>query len=241
MKRLPLYLGHEHACPYLEGQTARMAFIPPDLTLSLPDYSLLVANGFRRSGDLVYRTCCVSCAACIPVRIPVAEFRPNRSQRRIARLNRAVRVIEKPAGYDDAHYQLYLRYLQVRHPESDMAKASPEDYFNFLGNIRTEGTRFCEFREDGTLLAVAVVDVLDHGFSAVYTFYAPDIQSRSPGTFAILWQIQEAHRRGLDCVYLGFWLAGCRKMAYKSGFRPLERLIGAEWIHVRDQSPFSSP
>jgi arginine-tRNA-protein transferase len=175
------------------------------------------------------------------VRISVADFQPNRAQRRIARGNAALRIIEKPADYDDEHYLLYVRYLQARHPESSMSQCSAEEYTGFLGNVRFEGTRFFEFREDNNLLAVAVVDVLDHGFSAVYTFYAPDAQSRSLGTFAVLWQIQEAQRRGLGWVYLGFWVKECRKMAYKSGFRPLECLVGREWIRFAWESSLLSP
>jgi len=241
MNQVPLYLGHEHECPYLPGRTARMAFIPPDLPLSQSDFSLLLANGFRRSGDLVYRTYCESCAACVPVRISVADFQPNRAQRRIARGNAGLRIIEKPAEYDDEHYRLYLRYLQSRHPESNMGQCSAEEYVGFLGNVRFEGTRFFEFRDNDNLLAVAVVDMLDHGFSAVYTFYAPDAQSRSLGTFAVLWQIEEAQRRGRGWVYLGFWVKKCRKMAYKSAFRPLERLVGREWIRSAEQPTLFSP
>lgn len=239
MNRIPLYLGHEHECPYLEARTARMAFISPDGLLRQSDFGLLVANGFRRSGDLVYRTYCHSCSDCVPVRIPVADFQPDRSQRRIARNNAGLLVIERPANFDEAHYQLYVRYLRARHPDSNMGQAAPEEYISFLSNNRFEGTRFFEFREDNTLLAVAVVDILDHGLSAVYTFFEPEAKSRSLGTFAILWQIREAQRRGLGWVYLGFWIRKCRKMAYKSRFRPLEHRIGTEWIRVADESPFT--
>ena len=241
MNQVPLYLGHEHECSYLAGRNARMAFLPTDLPLNQSDFSLLVANGFRRSGDLVYRTYCEACTACVPVRISVAEFQPNRAQRRIARANVGLRIIEKPAEFDDEHYQLYLRYLQSRHPDSSMGQCTVEDYIGFLGNIRFEGTRFFEFREIDSLLAVAVVDVLDHGFSAVYTFYEPHLQSRSLGTFAILWQIEETRRRGLGWVYLGFWIKECRKMAYKSSFHPLECMVGKEWIRCSDQSTLLSP
>jgi len=216
-----------------------MAFISPDGLLSQSDVGLLVANGFRRSGDLIYRTYCHSCADCVPVRIPVADFEPDRSQRRIARDNANLRVIERPALYDEVHYQLYVRYLRARHPDSNMGQASPGEYFSFLGNNRFECTRFFEFREDNTPLAVAVVDILDHGLSAVYTFFEPEAKGRSLGTFAILWQIREAQRRGLGWVYLGFWIRECRKMAYKSRFSPLEHRVGTEWIRVAGESPFS--
>lgn len=227
---VPLYLGHEHACPYLPGREARMAFVDPDIPLTRSRFSLLVANGFRRSGGLVYRPYCSNCSACVPVRIPVDRFRPNRVQRRIQQRNVDLRVIEHPAEYHEAHYRLYLRYLKSRHPDSDMGEATPEDYLRFLGNPPWGDTRFIEFCEADRLLAVAVVDGLDDGFSSVYTFYDPDEERRSLGTGAILWQISEVKRRGGAWVYLGFWVAECRKMAYKSGFRPIELLTGKGWV-----------
>jgi hypothetical protein len=113
MNQVPLYLGHEHECPYLPGQTARMAFMPPDLPLSQSGFSLLVANGFRRSGDLVYRTYCESCAACVPVRISVADFQPNRAQRRIARGNAALRIIEKPAEMSALKVPAFSNFARI--------------------------------------------------------------------------------------------------------------------------------
>jgi leucyl-tRNA---protein transferase len=240
MTRLPLYLGQEHACGYLAGWTARMACVPPDWPMTSRLFSQLVANGFRRSGDLVYRPWCDGCAACVPVRIPVETFQPNRSQRRIAKRNADVRVREKPAEFDAAHYRLYCRYLQARHPDSEMGQAGPEDYLQFLGNQRFEGTRFCEFSEAGRLLAVAVLDELDDGWAAGYTFYEPGEERRGVGTFAVLWQIAEARRRGLHYVYLGFWVAESRKMAYKAGFRPIERFTGSGWIEL-DRPESASP
>ena len=237
MNSLPLYLGHAHACGYLEGRVARMACVSPDWPMSPAGYSLLAANGFRRSGELVYRPWCEGCAACVPVRVPVAHFQPNRSQRRIARRNAGLQVIERPAAFDPAHYRLYIRYLQARHPGSDMGQAGPEDYLACLGSARFDGTRFVEFSESGRLLAVAVVDGLTDGFSAVYTFYEPGEAGRSLGVHAVLWQIEEARRRGLGYVYLGFWVAESRKMAYKAGFRPIERFTGREWVVLEPNRP----
>lgn len=230
MKTVPLYLGHDHVCSYLPDRTARMAFVDPDLPLDRSGFSLLVANGFRRSGDLVYRPHCATCSACVPVRIPVDRFRPDRAQRRIQQRNSDLRAIERWAEFDEAHYRLYLRYLRSRHPDSDMGDAMPEDYLRFLGHPLWENTRFIEFREADRLLSVAVVDGLDDGLSSVYTFFDPDESRRSLGTGAILWQIEEVKRRGGTWVYLGFWVADCRKMAYKTGFRPIELLTDNGWV-----------
>jgi arginine-tRNA-protein transferase len=231
MKSIPLYLGYEHACDYLSGNRARMVYAAPGVTLDKPLYTQLIANGFRRSGDLVYRPSCPECSACIPVRLPVNEFKPNRAQRRVMKTNSDLTVVLKPAIFEARHYRLYLRYLRSRHADGRMAESSPEDYIRFL-NSGGGDTGFYEFLEDGDLLAVAVVDHLDEGLSAVYTFYDPDKKPRSLGTFAVLWQIGEARRRELPWVYLGFWISGCRKMAYKGTFRPLQARIGSRWVRL---------
>jgi arginyl-tRNA--protein-N-Asp/Glu arginylyltransferase len=227
---LPLYLGHEHECAYLPGRSARMAMVPSDLVLNRELFSILVAHGFRRSGELVYRTYCEDCAACVPIRVPVERFRPNRSQRRVQRLNAGLQVVERPPEFHATHYALYRAYQQERHPGGDMSQATAEDYMDFLGNTRWEGTRFFEFREQDRVLAVAVADQLVDGFSAVYTFYDPAEVRRGLGTFAVLWEIEEALRRGMSHVYLGFWIQASRKMSYKSGFRPFQILTCSGWV-----------
>jgi arginyl-tRNA--protein-N-Asp/Glu arginylyltransferase len=229
MKSIPLYVGYEHDCDYLPGRRARMAYVSPRMPLDRALYSRLVSSGFRRSGDLVYRPYCQECAACLPVRIPVDRFQPNRAQRRIAKTHADLRVVRKPDAFDERHYQLYMRYLRSRHAEGHMALSTREDYIQFLGSGWGD-TAFYEFLGGDEMLAVAVVDHLDDGLSAVYTFYDPDATCRSLGTFAVLWQIEEARRRGLPWVYLGFWISECRKMAYKGLFRPLQALSGQNWV-----------
>ena len=210
MNVIPLYLGPDHACGYLPDRMARTACVPPDIPLNRSLYSLLAANGFRRSGDQVYRPHCADCRACIPVRIPVREFQPNRSQRRIGKLNAGLRVIAKSAEYDDEHYRLYARYLEARHPDSGMGQPDPDDYIRFLGNSGWLDSVFFEFREGDTLLAVSVVDRLKEGLSAVYTFYDPVMERRSLGTYAIL---------------LSFFLVSLRKLAYVQPYDSYVRLV----------------
>jgi len=206
-----------------------MAILPPDFALSRRFYGALVRGGFRRSGELVYRTYCDGCKSCIPIRIPVDRFVANRSQRRTWNQNQGLVIEEVPATFSEEHYRLYLRYQTQRHPGGDMAQSSAEEFFRFLGNPRFEGTAFFEFRRAGLLVAVSVVDVLDDGFSAVYTFYDTEQQARGLGTFAILWQIEEVRRRGGVALYLGFWIEESKKMAYKSQFRPYEILGENGW------------
>jgi arginine-tRNA-protein transferase len=224
-----LWAGQSEACAYLEGRKARMAFLDPSLPVDAGFFGVLLAHGFRRSGDLLYRTHCPDCTSCVPVRIPVAAFRPNRSQRRVLSRLGTIRVIERPSEFDPRHFDLYQRYLNHRHAESGMASTGPEDYQNFLLNRRFEGTVFFEFWQAEMLLAVSVVDVVPRGFSAVYTFFEPAAPRWSLGTLAILFQIEEARRRGLTWVYLGFWIRESNKMNYKAQFRPLECLTETGW------------
>jgi arginine-tRNA-protein transferase len=229
VKSIPLYVGYEHDCDYLPGNQARMAYVSPQVPMNMELYSRLVARGFRRSGSLVYRPQCENCSACVPVRIPVDRFRPNRSQARTLKANGDVEVVKRPDRFDEGHYQLYMRYLRARHAEGHMVQSSREDYSQFVIS-GWGGAAFYELWAAGRLLGVAVVDHLEDGLSAVYTFFDPEFPQRGLGTFAVLWQIGEAKRLGLPWVYLGFWISGCRKMAYKGLFRPFQALRGQAWI-----------
>ena len=228
MRKIPLYLGHEHDCGYLPGQQARTAYIGPETRMSGTLYSALAQRGFRRSGDLVYRPYCSNCSACVPVRVPVARFVPNRSQTRVLRRNADLAVSLKPAAFEEEHYKLFAPYLKARHAQGGMASSSRDEYIDFLSATWAQ-TSFVEFRTGDMLLAVAVMDYLQDALSAVYTFFHPDFAERSLGVHAVLWQIEEARRLGLNWLYLGFWIEGCRKMAYKDQYRPLEAFIGGQW------------
>ncbi|HYE36246.1 arginyltransferase [Methylocaldum sp.] len=229
MKSIPLYVSYEHDCDYLPGRRAQMVYVSPQEAVDGGIYSWLATRGFRRSGDMIYRPHCPNCSACVSVRIPVARFQPNRGQRRIQQRNADLKVVLKPARFEEPHYRLFIRYLRSRHPGGHMAESSAEDYLRFLACGWGE-TGFYEFKRGDELLAVAVTDYLADGLSAVYTFFNPDLPARSLGSYAILWQVDEARRRGLDWVYLGFWISGCQKMSYKNSFRPLQALVGQDWV-----------
>jgi arginyl-tRNA--protein-N-Asp/Glu arginylyltransferase len=226
---IALYLTPEHDCSYLSGQLARTLFIDPATPTNPVLYQYLLSAGFRRSGDHVYRPHCNACQACVPVRVPVAGFTPRRSQRRCWRaLADRVEVNFEPSGFQQEHYQLYLRYTASRHREGGMAEADEERYLDFL-LTRWCPSEFLTFRLDGRLLAVAVTDVLPDALSAVYTFFDPELSHLGLGTFAILRQIDEARRRGLRHLYLGYWIGECQKMSYKEKFRPIEAWDGRQW------------
>jgi arginyl-tRNA--protein-N-Asp/Glu arginylyltransferase len=190
-----------------------------------------VRLGFRRSGAFTYRPYCDHCRACVPVRVPVALFVATRSQSRAEKRHSHLVPIRRLLSYDTEHYALYLKYQRARHPGGGMDQDSREQYQHFLihSNVSTE---LYEFRVDGRLVMVSLVDRLLDGLSSVYTFFDPDPQIRgsSLGTYSILWQIRESARLGLQYVYLGYWIADSPKMAYKAAFRPIEGLIAGRWI-----------
>lgn len=223
-----LYMSMPHPCSYLDGRMSTILFVDPQRILNSAEYGVFVRQGFRRSGDLVYRPHCQTCNACQAVRVPVREFQPTRSQRRVWNRNRDIQVIEKPARYEPEHFELYQRYQAGRHPESGMNDADPQKYLGFLGSREME-TLFFEMRIAESLVGVAVADVLPDGLSAVYTFFDPDRPQRGLGVQAVLWEIAETARRGLDYLYLGYWVADSPKMAYKANYRPLEVLRQGQW------------
>ncbi|MGB9430313.1 MAG: arginyltransferase [Gammaproteobacteria bacterium] len=228
---LSLFLSPEHPCAYLPGQIARTIFLDPRIASQNQAYSALLQQGFRRSGAYLYRPGCKQCHACVPLRIPVRDFQPDRGQRRVWRRNRDIDVRLRPAEFAPEHFALYQRYMSWKHSDSDMDQSSPSDYAGFLLEHGSR-TFLAEMRLGDTLAAVAVVDAPDNALSAVYTFYTPEWPRRSLGTFAVLWEISEAHRRGLEWLYLGYWIAVSPKMAYKSSFMPFEKLTPNGWQRV---------
>lgn len=233
-RQLALYLTADHPCSYLDRLRARTLFVDPLARMDSGTYQVLVDQGFRRSGAHVYRPACRGCSRCVPVRIPVSAFRPDRSQRRNWTLNaRDIRLVDTPATFQASHFSLYLRYLALRHPDGSMADdTSIDSYRRFLVDPWGGETRFLELRIGDRLAGVAVTDLLPHGLSAVYTFFDPDLSERGPGTFAVLAQIETARRLGLPFLYLGYWIGESRKMAYKERFRPIETWDGRLWHRV---------
>lgn len=225
---LSFYASPPHECSYLPDQTAISVFADPSINMSVAIYSKLAEIGFRRSGKHVYAPNCQNCQSCIPVRIPVADFKPSRNQRRTVARNQDIEVIQRPARYNPQHFQLYRRYLSQRHTNGGMDNPTPETYLDFL-TCQWSNTSFFEFVLDGQILAVSVVDHLPHALSAVYTFFDPDYSHLSLGNYAILWLIAEAQLLGHQCLYLGYWIKNSRKMAYKDQYRPIEALVKGYW------------
>lgn len=228
MISVPLWLTAEHPCSYLDDRLSQSAVVHPNFPLDDVIYSQLIAQGFRRSGDQVYKPHCKDCQACVPTRVPVKSFKPDRKQRRCLRRNANTEVVVKPPEFNERHFDLYRQYQLARHDKNSANDISREDYLHFLSSNWSD-TWFVEFLIEGQLAAVAVVDALENALSAVYTFFDPAFDAFSPGAFAVLWQIDAAQKLGLDYVYLGFWIKDCRKMRYKIQYQPLEGLIDQQW------------
>ncbi len=217
-----------HACGYFSRRTSQNLVIDPAASQLAQLYEVALAKGYRRGGGHVYRPNCHACRACIPARVPAARFKPDRNQRRCLRRNADLDMVVAPACYRDDYFALYRDYLNARHSGGGMDNPDPEDFSHFLFTSWSP-TRFLEFRLGERLLGVAVTDCAASGLSAVYTFFDPDEEARSLGTYAILRQIELAREHGVPYVYLGFWIAGHPKMDYKARFRPLEVLTASGW------------
>ena len=215
-------------CPYLQGRIEQRVVVALDETPA-GTFDRLSQTGFRRSHAFAYRPACPGCNACVPMRIPTATFAPDRTQRRILKRNSGLVGAEKPAIAGRENYGLFKAYVTSRHGDGDMAQMTFADFRSMLEDS-VDGTRTIEHRDtDGRLTAVALVDRLADGLSAVYSFFDPDQPSRSLGTHVVLDMVLRARAEGLPYVYLGYWIAESRKMAYKSRFRPTEVMTEGSW------------
>lgn len=223
---LALYQTNEYPCSYLPNRQAQSLMVAPD-KIDSNIYSQLVALGFRRSGLHVYRPNCVDCKACTSIRIIADEFQPNRSQRRTfkkwADLTTQICELE----FNPEHFDLYQRYQQTRHSDGSMASDNENAYQTFLLESRVDSF-LVEFRNTANqLLMVSLIDRVHDGLSAVYTFY--DTANTGLGTYGILWQISVAQRLKLPYIYLGYWIDGSDKMAYKTNFSATQVLRDGAW------------
>lgn len=228
LRTLVFFATPPHDCSYLPDREATTMFVDPRAHIDKKLYSQLTALGFRRSGSHYYRPHCENCNACIPVRLKVNDFKLDRNQRRVLEKNRDLACELVPASFSERYYQLYAHYIEQRHADGDMYPPSREQFTSFLVEGATDSW-FLEIRLEEELIGLAAVDMLDDGLSAIYTVFDPAHESRSLGTFAILWQIEAAKSWELPHLYLGYWIRECRKMNYKTRFTPIEALRDGQW------------
>jgi arginyl-tRNA--protein-N-Asp/Glu arginylyltransferase len=240
------YVTAPQPCPYLEGRMERKLFTSLQGEHAQKLNDSLSKQGFRRSQNVLYRPSCAECSACLSARIRVADFVPNRTQRRILKNAGNLRRNATSPWATEDQFALFRRYLDARHADGGMADM---DVFEFAAMIEetpvrsrvVEYSRGPKPGERGrSLAAVSLTDVFDDGLSMVYSFYDPDLADLSLGTFAILDHIEIARGAGLPYVYLGYWVPGSRKMGYKASFSAVEIFKGGAWVLLGDPNSHSS-
>lgn len=235
LQKLQFYVTTGYTCGYLPNKMAQSLIAAPQHLVDAKVYSGLIQQGFRRSGKFSYRPHCESCQECIPVRIILDQFSPNRSQKRAFKQHNNLTTAILPVGFHEEHYDLYVSYQRARHSEEKIQdETAPqendvEQYQSFLCQSNVESV-MVEFRENEQLKMVSVIDIVRDGISAVYTFYETKNTATSYGTYNVLWQTLWAKELGLPYLYLGYWIRDSKKMAYKQNYQPLEKLIDGEWI-----------
>ena len=231
MNRINLYQTPEHDCPYLAKRISVTQFVDPELTPNIQLYTQLSRNGFRRSGEHLYRPGCPSCNDCISIRVPVNEVVLSKNQLRCIKGAEHCEFIHFDAFDSDEHYQLYEKYIIARHKGGDMYPPTRELFRSFLLS-KWASTQFMEIRLNSKLIACAVYDRLIDGFSAVYCYFDPDQSKLSPGKLAILKQLQFARESDLQYLYLGYQIDQCSKMNYKNKYHPVEQFINFNWQRI---------
>ena len=226
---LQYYITPPHDCSYLTRRSARMVFLDPIQRIDTVTLSELSRSGFRRSGDFIYRPECHLCRQCLSSRVPAALFIPNSQQKKTIKRNQDLEMRTTPTSQaQDYHYNLYERYIRLRHHDGDMFPPSYEQFEKFLVHSCTDSF-FLELWKDDRLMSVATCDQLDDGLSAVYTFFEPAEAKRSLGVYSILNQIDYVKSQGRSYLYLGYWVPHSSKMNYKSQYAPLEILLDGQW------------
>ena len=236
-RQLRFFMTAVAPCPYLEGMTERKVFANLPFSDGAHVNDELTHAGFRRSQNIAYRPACEGCDACLSVRVPVAEFRPGRTQRKMLARNVDLSrdLVEAEATFEQ--FNLLKLYLASRHPGGGMTDMSWADYVAMVEDTAVR-THLIEYRlpsDDsgpGDLVAVTLVDLLSDGLSMVYSFFDPQMEKRSLGVFAVLDHLRQATTVGLPYLYLGYWVQGSPKMDYKANFRPMEALRPMGWTRL---------
>ncbi|MBT3546314.1 MAG: arginyltransferase, partial [Flavobacterium sp.] len=180
------------------------------------------------SGQYIYKPSCKSCTGCIPIRLSVQKFLSSRSQKRIFKKHQHFNVREVSLAFKQEHFELYSKYQNKRHSSTNNDQNKVDDYNDFLikSNVNS---KLVEFWDGDLLKIVSIIDMMSDGISAVYTFFDPDDEKVSYGTYSIIWLINWCKTQQLKYIYLGYWIGECNKMKYKTNFKPYELYIKGYW------------
>ncbi len=235
LHKLQFYVTTPYKCGYLPNKLAQSLIAAPHHLVDANVYSGLIQQGFRRSGKFAYRPHCEACNACIPVRLVLDKFLPNRSQKRAFRQHADLTARILPLNYKQSHFELYTSYLNLRHADAELsnptdAQNEAEQYRQFLC-MSNVGSLMVEFRNaENRIKIVSVIDMVSDGVSAVYTFYDATETKASFGTYSIMWLAEWTKSLDLSYLYLGYWIKESQKMVYKQQFKSQEKLMNGKWI-----------
>ena len=231
LEKIQFYVTTKYSCGYIDGQDAQSIVATPYKNVNNKNFNSLVLNGFRRSGQYVYKPNCKDCSACIPIRLLVSNFNLSRSQKRVKKCLGNLSVKLLPLTFNEEHYNLYVEYQKKRHPSNTESEDSKADYNDFL--VRSNvNSKLVEFRLNNQLKIVSIIDIIDDGISAVYTFYDCSDEKLSLGTMSIIWLLELCKKENLSFLYLGYWINESQKMKYKTNFKPYELMIEGVWQEV---------
>ena len=227
-EKIQFYTTTKYNCSYIDKMDAQSLVVTPYKSINQSIFQDLIEKGFRRSGQYIYKPNCKSCTACIPIRLPVQKFLFSKTQKRIYKKHGYFKVREAPLSFKQKHFDLYLKYQNKRHSFINNDQNNLDDYNDFLikSNVKS---KFIEFWDGDLLKIVSIVDIVSDGISAVYTFYDPDDEKVSYGTYSIIWLINWCKAQQLKYLYLGYWIGECDKMKYKTNFKPYELYIKGYW------------
>ncbi|WP_194435886.1 arginyltransferase [Vibrio fluminensis] len=226
IQHIRIGLTDNHPCSYLPGRQERVAVaLDPSLHCS-SNYEVLLANGFRRSGDTIYRPLCQQCNACEPIRVSAHRFKMTRSQKRLRNKASAI-TWQYKEQLDDDWYELYARYIEARHHSGSMYPPNRKSFEQFT-LCNWLNTQYLHLYEDDKLIGIAVTDILSNSASAFYTFYEPH-HPLSLGTLGVLLQLEHCQEQGKQWLYLGYQIDECPAMNYKVRFHPHQRLVNQSW------------
>ncbi len=217
----------DYDCAYLPERQVRMhyKYVPKAHKHFV---TAVIARGWRRFGKYFFHPVCQGCDACKSIRIDVNAYTYTKSQKKAIKRNRATQIIVQEPTLTQPHIDLYNKYHAFKQDKDAWSHRNitqREYHENFVDGAGEFGKEVL-YLDEGKLIGVDLIDILDDGISSIYFFYDPDYARHSLGTYSLLYQIELAKTLQLPWIYLGYWVEGCKAFAYKPKFQPQEILHG---------------